>query len=66
MISLKLDVPKDFAAQVTRQFETQISAHLRKDGIRGITVKIGKHGQAVFSGPADELKKIEKSLEKWR
>ena len=66
MITFKLDIPKDFAAQISKAFEKQLADHIRKDGIHGVTVKIDRNGQAVFSGPDDQLTKVSKSLEKWR
>lgn len=65
MINFKLDIPHDFETQITEELEGKLKDHLRRDGIYGVSVRID-HGQAVFSGPDEELKMVEKSLESWR
>jgi hypothetical protein len=66
MFKFKLDIPADFEDQIRKEVEKKLADCLRRDGFHNVTAKIDRNGQAVFSGSDEDLKRVEKAVERWR
>jgi len=66
MFKFKLDIPAGFEDQIRKEAEKKLADCLRRDGFHNVMVKIDRNGQAIFSGSDEDLKKVERAVERWR
>jgi hypothetical protein len=53
-----MEVPKDFAKQLRKEFEKQLTDEIRRAGVVGGSVSLDRNGGAVFSGPENSLRRF--------